>query len=316
MCILSLSACGGNGSPDTGAAVQPHAGNGGLPRASDNGASPSHPTGYFSYEPPIVPIVLTIDTDGNVSLSAGKAFATPIGTFSFGLNAWQDSLKHTALPDQPFDATQLIICQSGANRQHCAVLQINSGRKVNITMNGRFQQTVERNRITIDAAPGSTLTVKDSGGPVRSGPHPAALVDLEELDFSALSTNTEVDLERSLSGTKPDLSYDHMTGDFGPSDGALVHVLGKYASVKGRVQIPPLWSQHNSLPKLDLPGENDCAHTKPAEWRGTFSGSDLKADVVLACIETADGDFGYLVIGHNGNTKPTSYYVYSYVWVR
>jgi hypothetical protein len=36
----------------------------------------------------------------------------------------------------------------------------------------------------------------------------------------------------------------------------------------------------------------------------------------LACVGTAEDDFGYVVIGRDRAKRPISYYVYSYVRVR
>jgi hypothetical protein len=176
-------------------------------------------------------------------------------------------------------------------------------------MNGQFQMTVERNRTTLDASPGSTVTVTDAGPPVKTGPHPAARIDIEEFDFSANSSDTEVDLERSQSGATNDLAYDHMTGELRPINGAKISNIKQYGGVRNA-----LWG--NGLPKMDLPGENDCAQTKPSAWQSAFSENDLKADIIVTCIETAESDFGYLVIGRDRSAKPVGYHVYTYTWVR
>ena len=72
----------------------------------------------------------------------------------------------------------------------------------------------------------------------------------------------------------------------------------------------------SALPAMNRPSENDCVRTKPDSWRNTFTPAELRADIIVSCIYTAEKDFGCLVIGHDSTTKPVSYYIYSYTWVR
>jgi hypothetical protein len=95
------------------------------------------------------------------------------------------------LPAETVGVTQLIICQAGGGAQVCRGYAIRTGRKVSIAPNGQFQEKVEDNRVTIDASPGSTVTVTDAGAPVARGPRPAARIDVEEFDFSVNSPDTE-----------------------------------------------------------------------------------------------------------------------------
>jgi hypothetical protein len=307
--VVSLAGCG-NG-PDTGVVVQPHAGNDGLPSTSDNGHAKTHPEGFFSFQPDFLPISISISTDGQFSVDLSDSIVTPLGTITYGGGVARSTNGTTSkvLPPQAYDVTQLIVCLDGSDRHTCEGYQIGSGRKLNIAMNGQFQQTVERNRITIDAAPGSTITVTDTGPPATPGLHPAALIDIEEFDFQAQGKDTLVDLERGTKGSATDLGYDHMTGQLSLLNGARVGDITKYAGKHHTFY-------GNSLPKLDLPGENDCAQIKPSGWENQFTTADLKADVILACIETAEGDFGYMVIGRNRSAKPVAYYIYTYTWVR
>jgi len=308
--LLGVTACGDD-SVDNGTKVQPHAGHDGLPDRPKNGKSSSKPAGYFSFQPDFVPITFNIGTDGHFSVDVSADIVTPMGRIGFSRNIAQTSDNHKDLPEQPFDVTQLIICQSGTDRQSCLGYTIDTGRKIHLALNGTFQQTVERNRITIDATPGSTITVDDAGGAAKVGPHPAARIDIEEFNFAAQSADTTVDLERDSSGSMPDLSYDHVTGELKPMNGAVVSRIRQYAGVHHSCCF-----RADGMPKMDLPGENDCVQTKPGSWQQTFGPNDLKADLILACVETAESDFGYVVIGRDRSTKPVSYYLYSYTWVR
>jgi len=176
-------------------------------------------------------------------------------------------------------------------------------------MNGQFQQTIENGRVTIDAYPGSTVTVTEAGSPVTSNPRAAARIDVEDFYFNATSPYTEVNLEQSQGGWAADLSYDHVTGKLAFVNGAMVADVQLYPSGQG------LFGR-SALPAMNLPGENDCAHIKPDSWRNGFTATALRADVIVSCIFTAEKDFGYLVIGHDSTTKPVSYFMYSYTWVR
>jgi hypothetical protein len=87
-------------------------------------------------------------------------------------------------------------------------------------MNGYFGQDFERNRIVIEAAPGSTIKLTDNGPPTKLEAFGPARVDVEEFHFNETSKDTDVDLERSRSGTTADLFYNHITAELKPINGA------------------------------------------------------------------------------------------------
>lgn len=306
--MVGLAACGGS-SPNTGAVVYPHPGIEGLPPVPTPSGGAVRPVGYFSYQLPIIPIAVTISTDGSISIDVSKDIASPLGDIRFGGDVAETTADRRPLPVEPVGVTQLIICKAGSSRQACRGYAIRTGRKVSIAMNGQFQQTIENGRVTIDAYPGSTVTVTDAGAPVTSNPRAAARIDVEDFYFSATSPYTEVNLEQSQKGWAADLSYDHVTGALALVNGAMVADIQLYQSGSG------LFGE-SALPAMNLPGENDCARTKPDSWRNAFTAAELRADVIVSCIFTAEKDFGYLVIGHDLTTKPVSYYIYSYTWVR
>jgi hypothetical protein len=305
--MIGLAACAS--SPNTGAVVYPHPGVEGLPPVPSSTGRAVQPAGYFSYQPPIIPITFTINTNGSISISVSTAIASPLGNISFGGDVADTTANHRPVPVEPVGVTQLIICKAGSNRKDCQGYVIRTGRKVSITMNGQFQQTIENGQVTINAQPGSTVTVTDAGAPVISNPRAAARIDVEDFYFTATSPYTEVSLERSQGGSAADLSYDHVTGALSLVNGAMVADIQLYPSQSS------LFGE-SGLPSLNLPGENDCAHAKPDSWRNGFTAAELRADIVVSCIFTAEKDFGYLVIGHDPKTKPVSYYIYSYTWVR
>ena len=156
------------------------------------------PVGYFSYQLPIIPITVTISTNGSISINVSKSIASPLGNIRFGGDVAETTADSRPLPAESVGVTQLIICQAGSSRQNCRGYAIRTGRKVSIGMNGRFQQTIENGRVTIDAYPGSTVTVTDAGAPVISNPRAAARIDVEDFYLNATSPYTE-----SQPGTEP-----------------------------------------------------------------------------------------------------------------
>lgn len=305
--MMGLAACGGG--PNTGAVVYPHPGVEGLPPVPSSTGRVVRPAGYFSYQPPIIPITFTISTNGSISVNVSAAIASPLGSISFGGDVAETTANHTPVPVEPVGVTQLIICKADSSRKDCQGFVIRTGRKVSIAMNGQFQQIIENGRVTIDAYPGSTVTVTDGGAPVISDPRAAALIDVEDFYFNATSPYTEVSLEQGQGGSAADLSYDHVTGALSLANGAMVADIQLYPSQNSAFN-------ESGLPTLDLPGENDCAHAKSDSWRNSFTAAELQADIIVSCIFTSEKDFGYLVTGHDPKTKPVSYYIYSYTWVR
>ena len=307
--LFCLSACQSNGD-NTGAFVYPHPGVDGLPPISSDPAASSslHLYGYFAYTTPIVPITFTVTTDGSLSVDVGAEFETSLGTFSVGGGVVRSVPTGKQLPVGTVGVTRLLICLKGSDRQDCQAYTIRTGRRIKIALNGKFQETIENGLVIIDASPGSKVVVSDAGPPNLTGPRPAARIDVEDYAFTVAGPYTDVDLERSLGGKTDDLGYDHVTGRLILLNGAKVADIQHYASHAA-------WPL-TGLPKMNLPDEDDCARTKQSAWQSRFTAANLRADITLACIFTADGDFGYMVIGRNVGDNPVSYYLYSYVWVR
>lgn len=145
ICLLVLASCGfGPGSR-------------GLPdRPGETGGLP--PKGILTLQPPFLPIVISIDTDGKFALIASPVMLVSlIGTVTFGVGVFKD-LTGRPLPDPRLRAvTQLVICQKDRVEKPCQAYEIGSARKMHIEMKGSFVQDVEQNRIRIDASPGSTI---------------------------------------------------------------------------------------------------------------------------------------------------------------
>jgi len=263
------------------------------------------------YDLPFLPITFSIDNDLNFKIEYDGKLVTPLGTFRYGTEGNLTSDRDNPLPPESGDVAQLIICRDGQEAQPCRAFKIGTGRKLHIAMNGRFIQDAERNRFVIHAAPGSTITVSDAGPPAPTGAHGPARIAIEEIDFSETSAATIVDLEHGQGGTTNDLSYDHITGELTPISGAKISKLVRYREKKGG------WTRDAGINLgKKVPGENECLRTPQNDWKSTFARDDLKADTVIACVKTSEGEIGYLVIGRDRDEKPVAYHVYSYVWVR
>ena len=274
-----------------------------LPKPSGETGGPP-PMGNIAYQPPFLPITFSIDTDGAFHVHAVARLVTLLGTVSITGGVVTRPTDKQPLLAQPADVTHLIICSDGVT-QRCEAYQIGTGRKMRIDMNGWFVQEIERNRIIINAEAGSTITVTDVGPPSTSlKAHGPARRAIERVTFEEFGDLTELDLERSLSGTTTDLAYDHITGELKPINGA------KIADVKKS----SAWSK---LAEEDLPSEYECQQAN--EWKDAFSNEDLQSflqSFLIACIKTAEADLGYLVIWPDTGRKPVAYEFYSYVWVR
>jgi hypothetical protein len=295
-------------SVDTDAVAVPRPGVEGLPGIPGQGGSRLRPFGYFSIELPIVPITFTIGS-GGFSIEVSGGIATPLGGIRFGAGVAVSATDGSPVPVESVGVTRLVICEAGTDRQVCDGYAIHTGRKVQIELNGRFQETIDDSLVTITAAPGSTVTVSDAGEQANPNARPAARIDVEDFAFTASSAYTEVNLEQIQGGTENDLAYDHVSGSFQPINGAEVADIQHYQATRNG------WGERG-LPQLYLPLEEDCAQKPSSAWHSSFTPADLQADITVTCIFTAEKDFGYLVIGRNPESIPVSYYVYSYIWVR
>ncbi|MCO5989922.1 hypothetical protein NE235_27795 [Actinoallomurus spadix] len=255
-----------------------------------------------------MPIMLSIDDGFHISVETSGRLVTPLGTFHLGAEGDLTDQNNKPLPAQPGDVTQLIICRSGSAGQ-CQGYQIGTGRRLHIEMDGHFTADVERKRIVIRAEPGSRITVSDSGPPAPVGARGPARIAIAEFDFNETGQATNVDLDRDQGGNTDDLSYDHVTGDLQPANGARFARLTRYREKKH-------WFSTGISLGDKVPGENECLRTPADQWRQRFTGNDLAADTIIACVKTAEGELGYLVIGRDPHRKPVAYHVYSYVWVR
>jgi len=288
-CFLILAAC--SSGPESR----------GLPERPGDTGGPS-PLGHIAYQPPLLPITFSIDTDGKIKVSVTTNLVNALGTVTVSGGIVTTSTGERLQPE-PADVSQLIICQQSSAGQRCEAYQIGTGRKIHIEMNGKFVQDVERNRIVIEAAIGSTIEVTDNGPPTKLEAFGPARLDVEEFHFHETSEETDVDLERSRSGTIPDLSYDHITAEFKPIHGAKISIYDTYR-----------WAGPDV--RKDYPSELECLKVPAEDWKNAFSEDDLDNRYIIACIKTAEADMGFLLIQPDTDRKPVAYYVYTHTWVR
>jgi hypothetical protein len=289
LCFLILTAC--SSGPESR----------GLPERPRGTGGPS-PLGHIAYQPPLLPITFTIDTDGKIKVAVATRLVNVLGTVTVS-GGIVTTPTGERLPPEPADVTQLIICQQDSAGQRCEAYQIGTGRKIRIEMNGNFVQDVERNRIVIEAALGSIIEVTDSGPPTKLEAFGPARLAVEEFRFHETSEETDVDLERSRSGTTTDLSYDHITADLKPIHGAKISIYESYR-----------WTEPDV--RNDYPSELECLQVPAEDWKDAFSKDDLDHKYIVACIKTAEADMGFLLIEPDTDKKPVAYYVYTHTWVR
>ncbi|MGH3770623.1 MAG: hypothetical protein ACRDRW_04370 [Pseudonocardiaceae bacterium] len=173
--------------------------------------------------------MFSIDTDKNFTIGFVGRLTLGLGTVSFGVDGVVKNLATSRpLPPQPADVTQLFICKKGSARRRCEAYEIGTGRKINVELDGHILGSFERNRIVLDAAPGSTVRLTDNGPLAKQEAFGPAHVDVEEFHFSETGKETFVNLENSSSGTDTDLSYDHRTGELKPIRGAKVSTYATY----------------------------------------------------------------------------------------
>ncbi len=264
----------------------------------------SVPHGTIEYDPPFAPISIAIDSTGAVHVTANAKLVTSLGVITVKAGVAKD-LHGETVPAQPEDVTQLFICRTVRGKRRCNAYQINSDRKMRITMNGKFVQDIERNRVTISAKSKSTITVTDispTGTPTPLA-HPAADIDKEDFDLSETSDDTLLDFERSEMGHRhglPDLAYDHVTGQLRVVNGAKISRVYKYGWFAS-------WGR-------DIPSEEKCK--KSHKWANNFKRNDLDASIIVACIKTAEGNYGNMTIEPDEDEEPVAYDVATYTWVR
>ncbi|MEU6153888.1 hypothetical protein ABZ816_28210 [Actinosynnema sp. NPDC047251] len=308
VCATTVTACGKT--DEIGDVAPPLPGENGLPALpGDSEKGGKAPIGHIGFQPPIVPITFTINTKGEISVAVSAEIVTPFGKVKVGVNQRLDEDTVTdeedrELPPPPADEREVIICPAEQTPTRCDRYTIHTGRKLRVAIDGKVVQHIDTRRQVLFTAPGTRIKVTDDGpAPVTGTPGPAR-VDIEEFKFHATGQDTEVDLERSRSGYRSDLAYNHISGELKAINGARIGRIENYG-------VRDLW---RNLDAQSLPGEKECGET--GDWRESFADGDFTDDLTVACVKTAEGDLGYLVLGRLADRRPPAYRVYSHVWVR
>lgn len=258
------------------------------------------PMGNIAYQPPFLPIEFSIDSNGEFHVHAVAEIVTVLGKVTVSGRVVTLNGSGSRLSDAASDVTQLIVCLDSSGPGSCTAYQIGTGRKLTIELDGRFVETVERNRTIIRAISGSTILVSDAGPPQDLRAHGPARKAIERVDFSEFGPHTEIDLEGSQGGTTSDIAYDHIDGTIAPINTAMV----------SRVST----DQKRKLGLRDLPSEMECQQA--TDWVDHFTAEQLRGPLI-ACIRTAESDLGYVVLWPDVVARrPQAYLFYSFVWVR
>lgn len=294
VCLLILAGCGFGSGPR------------GLPDVPEDSGRRAA-VGDIANQPLIAPITFSIDSNGEITVVDNPTLVTLLGNVTVSGNSVTNSAGQPLQPE-PAGNTQLIICQEGSVGQLCDAYRIGTGRPIRIEP-GTGILVQQRDRIIIEAAPGTIVSVTDGGSPTTlQPPYGPARIDPKQFRFEEAGQETEVDLE--LSGTTDDLSYDHFSGEFKPINGAQVFLYDKDD-----------WGPDKPTKRSDYPGEKECHDRRDKdnlirEWQDAFSEDDLEGAFSIFCIRTAEGNLGLLFIEPDDSKKPVAYDVYSHTWVR
>ena len=275
-----------------------------LPSESSKEGGPTI-TGHIAYQPPFGPVTVGYDlVKRRFFVAVGGQFAVPlVGTFKYSagvVTAADGSSKDQELQPPAADESQIIVCHGGTADQICDAFELKSGRRLRASTDGHVEVFIERGRVQMVASPGATITITDVSPPRDTHARGPARIAIERVTFNETGGLTELDVERRHSGRDTDLAYDHVTGMLTLINGAEV----------SRVRTPDILGVLN---RDAIPGEQECVESK--DWERSFGNEPLKCPLV-ACLKTAEGDMGYVVIWPHTDKKPVELELYSYVWVR
>ncbi|MFI6514858.1 hypothetical protein ACIBF1_04765 [Spirillospora sp. NPDC050679] len=132
-----------------------------LTACEDPGGGPE-----VAYQPPLLPIELTLDSSGNIGVKASPHIVTPVGSFSL-----QQSLAHRqVLPSE----TLLIIRRTVGGVVRDYLIKIKRSMKMTFLVNGEYEFRAESNVAVLKPRPGvSGIRVQDDQKD-RSAPRYAA----------------------------------------------------------------------------------------------------------------------------------------------
>lgn len=274
------------------------------------------PIGYISYQPPILPFSITIDSNWQFSLSASYQFVSALGTVEVGSEQILKSGTEEKVVTEHGTST-LVVCNADPEGEGCEAFTIHSGRKLTVHSDGASSTTFEHDLVTIQAMPGTTLDIVDAGAadePVLRENR----IAINEWHFHDQSDYVEIDLEQEQSGIYPDLRYDRLASG---THNMLIPINGTkvatWSTHVGEDSIPDsVVSSIDDTPTYpeDFPAPSDCLDKDPEEWTDSLDKEAMEWGMTFLCVITAEGDVGYLLVAPV-DTKPISFYIYSYIWV-
>jgi hypothetical protein len=110
--------------------------------------------GGVGYKPPILPVKLSMDSNGKISISGDKELVTPIGTFSIGATY---SLPHN-------ESGTIYVVLRNRRLGDDFIYEVRTGEgEFNAVVNGRTVIHVKDDRVTIDVTDAAVETIQFRG---------------------------------------------------------------------------------------------------------------------------------------------------------
>ncbi|MDX6740161.1 hypothetical protein [Actinocorallia sp. A-T 12471] len=220
-----------------------------------------------------VPVVLEVARDMPIADPRVKAVVF-VGTFV--LEKYLDGRANKEFESD--DDTVLTVRQTIDGEVRVTVLRIKSDRKLRIEMDGKFVQTVEKDRIEIVAEPGSTIVITDAAD--SDVIHQAGTAWLAFPDADEGDTHIDLDTGETKRGNGPgmDMRIEYRT--FQPS--------GPAGANGARIA---RW-------KDGQPNRAACAELPASRWREIPEMSWL-TEKVTYCLRTGEGRYGVFTFTTN-----------------
>ncbi|MFF5296443.1 hypothetical protein [Paractinoplanes globisporus] len=222
---------------------------------------------------PFAPVVIAVLKRQAAKIKGPAGIALLLGTYELD-QLRKDSLKKA-------NSTFLVVRQQLGGRPKSTIFRFDSGHRVRVAMNGKFDELIDKNVVTItpDPAVDSTIVVTDAttGDTVeRTGSFKVNLSAAKAYTGIDFDTGTQVRVDHGS------MDYSYYGASF--TNGARMHK----------------WDKGD-------PTLADCSSIPSAEW--SKSDWHLKLGGGVYCIVTSDGRFGYFHLV-NGWTATSTYAVW------
>jgi len=189
----------------------------------------------FSYQPPFLPIKLTIDGSGNIKLSGDISFVTPIGVFSIG----------ASIPLVDKDDDDLVLVLRNSQEKTDSVYRISDGEKATIIVDGRTAIIVGRDQVIIDVTNSEIVEIIA----------PGYVNEYQEIDESVDARISENSTTVICKGAPPSDLY----------IGVKARVTWKMVNVRSYAEVSQDWDANivtvvERDEVVEIVGGPDCAH--------------------------------------------------------